>query len=969
MVKLDNWETRAEKAAERRKESKQKKHQRDRTRKNKALGQALFSFLNQHNDAILLSSISKQDLYVHIWTDSSPSDPTNDDKLAEDDELPASRKYRPRSLSHSESPNLDQVEPSTPKGKKNGRNRSNSDASKNQTPSSASKKKGRPRSGSNASDTNNVSASPTQHAPALCIAHLFGTCKAPLVSNTVGKRKSVDPSELIPACIHGTHPFEGRHNSCLSVASVLFPTNTPHQQLFPASEIREQANREALEASKNALSHYETTLMSKAKLDAHASVGHRTCMLYHHQIRLTAADLKTSTLVEQISDYLTMAQCPLGSLVYMALNDALLFDRYREGIVLTASQEELLLFGGSKRRSVSIGEYEERTSSGSWRESIEDGNHSGAVSVGEAKEESLKSLHQRLVLNMPGQVLEYILTFLPESATACLPQVCRSWHNEIGRSSPDLWKHLLQRNGWPVLLPEMPGADNQLSETERYRKMFVSHYSVVREVTTLVDAMNQLLKPNVEPGRSDVVASYDFSTAPGRAIAGPTGVRIWSDRRILVGSGEDCTLHLYDSDMLSGTGKNCKQSLRVSVAPFPPTRKMQCSMTNMDMDNRCIGCLYEISKENDEETWLGILSRDELLCSAKGGSSVHKLEEGVLKTYQLQSKILDYVMTCYDDEIVAWLYAFAFDGTQFDRSNVVVSVRESLVACGNGDFLVEAFLQTEDQEEDFMQGPQFSKVFLFSSSFGEIVWVSATRSVGARCTLRRLGRSWIHNHYSMGRHKSQSAAFLSEGQSDTVVTLNIQGHNKIEVTTVKLPRTVADRFPTIQGCISDMFLLSGTGGNSNIGQVFLVDGDAVTELDGMLEEGTTVQQMISFRDEYILHFGSHADDDSVDGQGGRQEHFAKVLHVPTKHVIYDSPMGICSEDLPLESPSYSVVSNGSSVLAVSIHECGLCWTGDGLRTFAEQSPETNGGTKTKRKKGKKQKERKDGFARGMRQNR
>ena len=114
MVKLDNWQTKAEKAAERRTISKLKKEQRDRTRINKSLAQQLLTFLDEHNDQILLrsslllspSSVPK----LHVWTDSIPSSfdlnsysgQTYNDIFADDnfDELPyeiSKRKGRRRS--------------------------------------------------------------------------------------------------------------------------------------------------------------------------------------------------------------------------------------------------------------------------------------------------------------------------------------------------------------------------------------------------------------------------------------------------------------------------------------------------------------------------------------------------------------------------------------------------------------------------------------------------------------------------------------------------------------------------------------------------------------------------------------------------------------------------------------------------------------------------------------------------------
>eukprot|EP00566_Odontella_aurita_P033285 CAMPEP_0113569352 /NCGR_PEP_ID=MMETSP0015_2-20120614/24369_1 /TAXON_ID=2838 /ORGANISM="Odontella" /LENGTH=50 /DNA_ID=CAMNT_0000472019 /DNA_START=551 /DNA_END=700 /DNA_ORIENTATION=- /assembly_acc=CAM_ASM_000160 len=48
MVKLDNWQTKAERAAERRRETKARKARRDRTRRNKALAQGALGMIDEH---------------------------------------------------------------------------------------------------------------------------------------------------------------------------------------------------------------------------------------------------------------------------------------------------------------------------------------------------------------------------------------------------------------------------------------------------------------------------------------------------------------------------------------------------------------------------------------------------------------------------------------------------------------------------------------------------------------------------------------------------------------------------------------------------------------------------------------------------------------------------------------------------------------------------------------------------------
>lgn len=68
MVKLDNWETKAEKAAIRRIEAKKRKQRRDQTRCHKLSAKQLLNFLGSLPDQ------SKEETNVHIWVETLSKD-------------------------------------------------------------------------------------------------------------------------------------------------------------------------------------------------------------------------------------------------------------------------------------------------------------------------------------------------------------------------------------------------------------------------------------------------------------------------------------------------------------------------------------------------------------------------------------------------------------------------------------------------------------------------------------------------------------------------------------------------------------------------------------------------------------------------------------------------------------------------------------------------------------------------------
>jgi hypothetical protein len=218
-------------------------------------------------------------------------------------------------------------------------------------------------------------------------------------------------------------------------------------------------------------------------------------MLYYFSIPLTSTAIagigpnSTQDEAEQeqqqqqpvgqiLSKALQIQSCTHASLVYVAYENELIFDRYQGG---TLVPELGIIFGDSKRTSVAATPTTPRSAGEStlYHETSEDHTLVGAES-------------------MPGAVLEYILMFLPDPAISSMARVCKAWNNEIGRDSSHLWCEMLDRRGWPRPAPVVPNdthSDPIPPNDNDAKHCFQMHYRIVRDVTAIKDALSALLNP------------------------------------------------------------------------------------------------------------------------------------------------------------------------------------------------------------------------------------------------------------------------------------------------------------------------------------------------------------------------------------------------------------------------------------------------------------------------------------------
>lgn len=700
MPRLDSWEVKAEKAAARRLASQQRKQRKNMNRTNKAEMQRLMGLFDTHSAALMSRSVEEGGLVVHIWTDTAPSGQEGhflgyEKNHAPGITSPSKKKKNGRARSNSESVVLH-----TPsKLKKNGRARSNSETVLMLTPRSAKKtgrdrsnsessngggrRKNHPRSLSHGSSSEKLEQELDERVPLLCRNHFFG-------GNCMFGNKGVK------TCQNGWH----YNDAGQTLAGVLQRTKNLHHG-------QDQKMQDLLASSSAAVS--ETDAEGEGITLLEASME----MVYYISVRVSARNNKnretqdenhdkggndypkiSSSINSTLSDY----SCSLGSIVYLALNGFLVFDRNLGGITLSDRDKEILLVGkeASRQRSDSVG---------------------GDVDLlGEETAmicSEIAAHHREMVSTLPCQILEYFLIFLPDVATATLPRVCRGWNNEIGRSSPELWRQLMLRRGWPLPPPVFAlsgnhefaqgaaGEMNSVSAKDLYRKFFLSHYTAVRDVRAIESALCFLNGGwNKADTASSDAATQVFKATQGSPVFGNEciGVKVWSPSHALAAYADDNTLRLFKAVL--GTGRNviCRQAVCVNVAPLSTSKKARFRFVAFDLDKAYITCLFEDEHCPLHTNTLTVVQRDDLISS--GGSD--RLQR--IRSFNLRETIFDFLLGCEGEEHPLPSFVDYLASGEGDISRVYVNMAQNIVACGEGvcafDIQITIPVSTAEEEAD-----------------------------------------------------------------------------------------------------------------------------------------------------------------------------------------------------------------------------------------------------------------------------
>ena len=692
-----NYQRRIEKTEARRMEAKQRKQRTEAKRLYKTQVQELLGFLDQNSNAIMTSE--NHNWVIHVWVDSQPSDAPPMLDLTSDGEMTSSAA-------------------SANNSHRKGRGRSNSVNSETTTPSKGKKKKAHPRS-----KEATIAAEPEEDSagmmvPRLCRSLFFtGKCSS---TSTSGKKGG--------ACHHVHYP-----KRYMTLKNVL-------------SGKDDAAAKERLNLCADAYplidsdSSGDTTRISSPG----SSNGDAMEMLFYISIPLNDdihkddsnddSESSKQSLSQRIVDALSSRDCSIASVVYLTIQDKLLFDRYRQGLLIPSSES-------SNNNSLAA------FLKGSATMMIRRGS-SDAQDDGNTTEDHFASF-----VWLPGNILDHVLTFLPDTAVAAASAVCRTWNQEI-RVSGFLWKHLLERRNWPLPELEVTRTDNpditddnnnfkSMEERQRLlcREAFVSHYMVLRDLRALRNGLDGLLLRKPVQEKECCLRSFaaNTRTAPQHPNS-CVDVKFWSENRMLVAYSHDCSLRLFSSTT-SSRGENnsvllCKELVTQYVDPYRTTKKKRCRIVALDLDDTVVACLCHVMEEysprNGGEAFvLSVMNREDFLVG--GEDSLQ--DEGLLHVIDIGQAVLNYLLSYQgNDQDQFRLMDFLEVGAIED---VEIIASQSIVACGQGRFMVEVSISipnddgmNDDDSDSIEMTMLFRKMFLFSASHGSVVWMGDSNYAG-----------------------------------------------------------------------------------------------------------------------------------------------------------------------------------------------------------------------------------------------
>lgn len=742
----------------------------------------------------------------------------------------------------------------------------------------------------------------------------------------------------------------------------------------------------------------ETAAESCAETDDEREPG-GVDMVYHVKVGINNTKSNDTPLSDQIVDALSQKNIKVGNIVYVVAGHTLVFDRYREGIVLANDADFVLALSRDSevaRRKTSIG------------------------SEGDSSDDEGFQF-------LPETVLEHILTFLPDNAVAISSQVCKQWYYEIGQNSPNLWLHLLERRKWP--LPDLTVADSPKDCRTLYRDCFLRHFSVVRDVSAIQAGLGAL-DGTRRPNGSTEYAAHDFSV---RSRA-PTednhcvGVHVWAPNQVLAAYTHDCSLRLFQTLIKADSNEvMCKEMVRHRIDPYRKTKRRKCQLLSMGLDDDCIGCLCLVSSDSVQATAyiLVVLSRDNFLLSDMSDNGDSSLDAS-LNVIDIGQAVLNYILSSTDDvelmSILFELVEYLQHGGELGAIEVLVS--NNISSCGYSRFFLEVaisipFVVNDDDGDEPTLRLLGRKLVLFSADVGAIVWVGESPAVNRNfiprsesvhvSALRRGSRA----HCTIGVTPQDSPGSISiieiQSSGEVVEIQSLECPHSYRLTLEEHVWSPSQPFRAMQVTPSHIVSantfqrpINGVGGNVSYKAIVTfcprlgaMDDSSwpKIQLDNM-----EVLQLSCIRDDYIIllclkHVSfsetaaedanestllegqrllSPRTDDSILSQSGGLETWAVIIHVPTFSEIGRHLLLATSSHLHLgESAKLTLTQDSSGTIGVGFSWKGIVMTGGDTRRSGTNSIGITGDNsnrmvkKKKKRKGSKS-TKKDGFVIGSR---
>ncbi len=691
-----------------------------------------------------------------------------------------------------------------------------------------------------------------------------------------------------------------------------------------------------------------------------------------HYICLDATSSATTSLSEDIYNQLSQNYIKMADLVYVVVNESLIYDRCREGVVLNEREMLFAIQGPEElgKRRISVGS---------------EGEVAG------------------ILTKLPGSILEHTLTFLPDSAVTACCMVCKDWHNEIGKASPHLWRHLLERRRWPF--PEGPDQSQ-----EAFRKIFMEHYSAMRNVNAIKLGISALTTRKLHPEREmcyqDFSARKQAPSEPNACIS----VQVWSPNRILAAYSQDCSIRLFEAVPKNGDEKLCKELVCQWFNPHRRTKRRRCTLLSMVLDDECIGSLCHVSADGEdaEADILVVANREEFLLGEssaafeKGGH----LEDLNLHVIDVGEATINYLLsTDTADHRLLQLMDFLQDGGEMSEVEILAS--RTMTSCGNGRFMVEVCISipSEDDDEGDEERPMRlvdRKLVLFSASVGAIVWIGDSGDPLADPQPRGLEATITELRWTLpGDYRPTSNVLVASSFSSHLWLISVDPTGSVKHPVLlegSLPmgteiRTDGWRMfakPQRHILLTENYAIAvdllqkhseeGVFERKSVLSFYpLQQPAALGALFHTLElHRIEILRMIILQDSHIgLICREYEDFIQVDMNEGirmsllPQSACLILVHIPSRTEIYRTPVG-CIESFREDMSDVPILSvYSSTTIGCALDWRGVSISGDDVRqiklSYLEaETSQLNSAKKKKKKQGGTAKgRRKDGFARGM----
>jgi hypothetical protein len=687
-------------------------------------------------------------------------------------------------------------------------------------------------------------------------------------------------------------------------------------------------------------------------------------MLHYMDVSLLSAQSGKIDAIDLIMKMFEAENVNIGAIAYVAYGDVLLFDRY-DGGVLTSEEAELQIFGGGAK-------------------GMSTDDNSSAISDG--------------IIHFPATVLEQVISYLPGGYAGILPSLCKSLYEEIGTTSPSLWKELMERNGWA--LPDDPRSDPKTL----YKTFFVSHYRACERVKSLKDSIKNLIERLPIEVESRNTASIQIEDTCNRenpelysSVFNSTIV-IWDEGSVLVGTRGDCVLRLFRTYVRQNSGDEIalREVFYMRVAPVPLSKKFICRQESIALDERYVACSFEMN----DRYFVTSITKDDLL-----SNSTETAIEGngdILTVLDISLSFLEYYSNTDKDSVIN---TFDFlDDVDVDsiHETVKFNLKSGLRACGNGVFCVIVHISVvvgEEQEQNHLgilslslsKGRNTIVDFIALRPPDGDVWPELTTNY----KLKKRADSTEILCYFPPMESLSNATNIPVLESSSFVTV-VDRHGRFGVFHHKSPVSTLNESFRLAGSAGEDFCLrlpefiatsffvrSTERSKTQLAfQITPTRGDAVESQVLILERH--YERIVSMkcldRNYVILICAKDDDPDAIDGNwfyGDSQERALLdfiIIHVPSMKEIQCIKLSLLRNHGNLTHIEADFDTGNKSMLAGFVEGCGLVLSGAALKNFTLDNDITSktGSTPKSTKKTKKKKRlvagksgKKDGFARGQ----